>query len=180
MIKRGKKAQGPFGLSFGVIFSIILMVAIISVSFYAIKYFLGLNKCANTGLFQKDLQDEIDRAWMSGQYIQTYGGTLPVGIENVCFGKLTTDPSNDYSTDLHEYFTEEEDPPEGTNLFIYPPEKACGLEYNKLKNAHVTKTDISGIRPDFFCRNVSSTGKMDDIVIKFTDTEDNLVRIEKI
>jgi len=70
-MKRGKKAQEVFGMSFGVIFSIILIVFILVVAGIAINHFLGLKKCTQLGLFIEDFANEggdIDKAWNSQRF----------------------------------------------------------------------------------------------------------------
>ena len=77
--------RGEIYISFGMIFSVILIIAIIGVSFYAINYFLNLGKCAEISLFYQGFQNEIDEAWSSEIVKTTFVGKLPVEIESVCF-----------------------------------------------------------------------------------------------
>ena len=51
MIKRGQ-----LQISFGMIFSIIIIIAFVAVFIYAITIFMGWKRCAETGLFKEDLQ----------------------------------------------------------------------------------------------------------------------------
>ena len=97
LIKRGsRKGQEIMGMSVGTIFSIFIIAVIIAVAIYAIVHFLGINKCTNIGLFYEDLQDEVDKAWAGGRYSATYEspldstGALKTGVEEVCFGNLTS------------------------------------------------------------------------------------------
>jgi len=180
MIKRCKKGQGVFGISFGVIFSIIVIIFTVSISFYAITYFLNLSRCGEIGFFYEDLQDEIDRAWTSGVYTQQFEGKLPTGrsgIKQVCFGELENEPTSEEFKILYEKF-KDMDPPEGRNIFLDPPENACGgdLASNKLKHVEIIDTVSGG--PDFYCRDVGKSGRVQQI-ITFDDRENNLVQISK-
>ena len=66
----GKNAQVK--ISFGMIVSIILIIAFISIAFYVIGKFLGLQKQIQTGQFLDDLQFDIDKIWKSGLISNDY------------------------------------------------------------------------------------------------------------
>jgi len=83
MIKEGR--LGQIKLSFGMIFSIILIVIFIGFAFYAIKVFLGLQSSGEVGKFVNDLQIDIDRVWASSEASQEQEYILPSKIEYVCF-----------------------------------------------------------------------------------------------
>ncbi len=90
MIKKSvKKGQGIFGMSFSMIFSIIIIIAIIGVAFYAITYFLNLSRCGQITTFYDDLQDEANQAWVSTNHRKVFEGSVPSGIEYVCFGLVS-------------------------------------------------------------------------------------------
>ena len=55
--------RADLNISFGMIFSIILIIAFVGVAFYAISGFLKTKNCAELGQFKQDLQDAIDGAW---------------------------------------------------------------------------------------------------------------------
>ncbi len=138
--------RGDFSLSFGMIFSIIIMIAIIAVSFYVIKSFVFTSKCAEAGLFYNDLEEYIDEAWQSTIHQDTFKGSLPDGIEQVCFGNLTTIaiPTSQTEFDsLSRSFINNRD----RNVFILPIEKACDTSLASLKLSHVKI-------PKFFCLEV--------------------------
>jgi len=143
MIKRGKKGQGVFGMSFTVIFSIILIIAIVAVAFFAIGKFLDLNKCAQSGLYFNDLQDEIDRAWNSNLYRGFFEEKPPAEIEFICFGDLTVDviggPSSENFKRREAFIDAGYN--EENNVFLYKPGTAC---ISTKKVDHV-------IIKDFFC-----------------------------
>ena len=87
-MKKGVKAhtkRGQLKLSFGMIFSIILIVIFLVFAFYAIKTFLGISDSAKTAKFVNNLQADIDRVWKSAQSSQEQEYFLPSKIEYVCF-----------------------------------------------------------------------------------------------
>ena len=61
---KGKKAE-VFGMSFGMIFSIILIAFFIVIAFIGIRYILNWQKQTQIGLFLRDLQEEVNDAWNS-------------------------------------------------------------------------------------------------------------------
>jgi len=154
-------------MSYGLIFSIIIIVAILAVSFYAINRFVNLSRCGEIGIFYDGLQDEINRAWTSGVYEDRFDGTLPAGIEKVCFGELSSTPIEAYSR----YYEEIQDLEyvTGANVFLFPTEKACEGDLFSNKLEHV-------IFGEFFCADVSK-GEVEALKIEFNDLENPLVRI---
>ena len=165
--KRGKRGQEVFGMSFGVIFAIILIVAILAVGFYVISYFLNLQKCTETALLYNDLQAEVDNAWKSSIYQDIFEAKTPRGITYLCFGSLRADGGVDNSrkNEIIDYG----DPLTDDNMFIYPPTKACSAELYSYKLSHVA---IDG----FFCVK-SENGEAN---IKMSKGGfDSLVKIEK-
>lgn len=138
------KRRGGIQLSFGMIFSIILIIAIIGVAFYAINYFVGLGKCTEVGLFYRELQDEIDRAWNSEITRDEFTGSLPGGVTNVCFGDVSSGGSGEIYDDLKRYGRAD------ANVYLYPLEKACDQGFRKLE--HVDFSEFGG----FSCFDVES------------------------
>jgi hypothetical protein len=83
MDKRGKKGQ--LQLSFGMIFSIILIIAFLGFGFYAIMKFIDLQNSIQIENFLRDFQQDIDKMWKSSQGSQTIKYPLPSKISAVCF-----------------------------------------------------------------------------------------------
>lgn len=168
-----KKGQTIMGMSFGVIFSIIIIIFILAIAGYATNYFLGLSKCSKVGLFQDGLQNEIDKAWTSGIYQGTFpidGNPLglPSAIKKVCFGGLTQNPldSADVQDELlNKYFLDE-----SREIYMYPPDKACDGSLGSNRLDHVA---IGG----FFCVDVVD-GEIDVFRLGKRTTED-VVTISK-
>jgi len=72
-------------LSFGMIFSIFLIIIFLAFAFYAIKMFVGMQKEIQIKKFAEDLQADIDRMWKSSQGNQSEEYILPKKINSVCF-----------------------------------------------------------------------------------------------
>ena len=86
-IKRGLKnsKNGQMAMSFGMIFSIILMVVFIVFAFYGIKKFLDMQKEVQIKSFINDLQNDIDRMQKSYDGSEEMPYIVPTKIEKVCF-----------------------------------------------------------------------------------------------
>jgi len=82
-MKRGK--NGQIKLSFGMIFSIILIIVFLAFAFYAIKTFLGIQYAAQTEKFINDLKSDINRVWKSTESSEEKEYVLPSKIDAVCF-----------------------------------------------------------------------------------------------
>jgi hypothetical protein len=165
MKKREKKAQ--IQLSFGMIFSIIIIIATLVVAFYVISYFLNLNKCTQIGLFYSSLQGEVNKAWQADMIQKTFAGKLPSGIAKLCFGNSSQMPLQE-DREEYEYFKSHAKT--GYNMLFYPAGKACDgeLAFNKLE--HI-RTD------NFFCVPVKSGNAG---VVLFKESTDALVKLRKI
>lgn len=83
MNKRVKKAQ--MQISFGMIFSIILIIVFITFAVYGISKFLCLSKVAQVEKFKSDFQADIDKMYISTQGSQDVDYSLPNKIKQVCF-----------------------------------------------------------------------------------------------
>ena len=144
--KRGlrfsKKSQGTFDISFGMIFSILLIIFFVVVAFIAIKAFLDTKSCAQIGIFYSDFQDDVDKAWNSQKSDFEFKGNLPSGLDYVCFANL--DKSVKGSDEEKKVYTEISIYREANaNMFFYPREKACNMPYQKAKHIDLNKTTES-------------------------------------
>jgi uncharacterized protein (UPF0333 family) len=77
--------RGQINLSFGMIFSIILIIVFIGFAFYAIEQFLGLQNSIKINTFYSTLQSDVDNVWNSAQANQVKSYDLPTYITQVCF-----------------------------------------------------------------------------------------------
>lgn len=76
--------RGQLNLSFGMIFSIILIIVFIAFGFYAITKFIELQNTIKIENFLKDFQKDVDSMWKSSQGSQVLSYSLPTKISSVC------------------------------------------------------------------------------------------------
>lgn len=79
------KKRGAMEMSFGMIFSIVLIIIFIAATFYAITKFLQLQETIKISKFGSDLQSDIDKMWKGSQGSQEVEYSLPSKIKAVCF-----------------------------------------------------------------------------------------------
>ena len=159
------KKSGQLQISFGMIFSIIIVIALVATSFYVITYFLNVSKCTQIGLFYQDFDDKVTKAWAADNVQTTFSASLPGGIESVCLGNLNQ-TFDDYETErgsFDQYYRHS-----NNNLFLYPTGKACGKEGGSF-NLKRARTD------GFFCVPVTR-GEVSVGLVK--SSFDALVRLE--
>ncbi len=145
------KKRGQFDISFSMIFSIIVIIAIVGVAFYVIRSFVFVSNCAEIGLFYDDLKNYIDEAWQSTIHQDTFPNKkhqaiIPSGIELVCFGNLTQSPSKDYK-EQYDSLLRSNINAKDRNVFLYPEQKSCDSSLKSYKLNHI-KTQ------EFFCLQV--------------------------
>ena len=134
---KDNRAQQILGMSFGTIFSILLIIAFIVVAVIVIKTFLNTGNCASIGVFKDNLQSEINRAWNSDSAKFNFSASLPSGIEYVCFGILnqtitTGNIEKKVYADFKAYTVA------NYNFFLYPRKKACKLGMHKLEHIDIS------------------------------------------
>lgn len=162
-----KTKRGQIQISFGMIFSIIIIIAILAVGAYIIIHFMSLSDCTTAGLFYKDLQKTVDEAWAAPASKSVMTDTLPSSVQYVCFGTLTqvarsTDAQR--KSDLMDSykFSKTE------NAFMYPAGGACKGDTGKIVINHA-QTDL------FFCQKVEG-GQIKVIITK--GSTDALAKIQ--
>jgi hypothetical protein len=80
-----KNKRGQMDISFGMIFSIILIIIFLVFGFYAIKKLIELQQTVQIETFLKDFQNDVDKMWKGVQGSQEVKYTLPTRITAVCF-----------------------------------------------------------------------------------------------
>ena len=81
-MKRVKKAQ--LQISFGMIFSIILIIFFLAFAGYAIYKFVSVNKTGEVGNFVNGLNTDVEDMWKLNKGSQKFSSSLPSGIDQVC------------------------------------------------------------------------------------------------
>lgn len=79
------KKRGQMQLSFGMIFSIILIIAFVAFAFYAIKGLLDAQNKTKIAVFADDLQAGVDKVWKGSGASQKFSVELPKKIDEICF-----------------------------------------------------------------------------------------------
>ena len=128
---------GAISLSFGMIFSIIMIIAILGVGFYAITFFLNMQNCTTTADFHKRFQQKIDNAWNAEIVSDEFYLDLPSKIKKVCFGDLENPGElRGNLVEIHEELRTfaSMNQRENSNMFMYPAPSACKLGYKQVKN----------------------------------------------
>lgn len=147
------KKRGAIEISFGMIFSIILIIAFISVAVYAIYIFLGIKKCADTGMFKQELETEIERAWNSEETSVNFSSAVPRKIEKVCFVGLNAGEKGRYKEQYKEL---KKLGLRNLNMFFSPIKNAC----ERQKGFNLAHLDIEKIteKDNPYC--IENTGEI--------------------
>lgn len=82
-VKSNKKAQ--MNLSFGMIFSIILIIFFLSFAFFGIKKIITIQQNTQMNLFLKDFQSDVDKLWNSNSGSNKLSYILPRKVNKICF-----------------------------------------------------------------------------------------------
>jgi len=147
--KRSQVMQLPFGM----MFSILLIAVFVFVAFYAVGAFLSYRDCSQIGIFIDDLKNDVANAWTSSESSSSrFSGTLPSGIEYVCFADIAAGRNEDGmldgwqgayappSIDGEEIVDEIENYPLERNMFFYPGENACSMAAEIIEHINITET----------------------------------------
>lgn len=146
------KKGGQTQLSFGMIFSVILIIVFIAFAVYGITKFLELQRFAQVEKFKNDFQADIDNMWRTTQGSQLEEYIIPNKIEKVCFSNGKTE-----------------------NMYFVPV--TLNYEGALLKNIDITETiKNSNIIPKELCIDTAK-GKISMTIKKAWN--ENLVTITK-
>lgn len=124
-------------MSFGMIFSIILIIIFLAVAFYGISKFLEFKDLTQTSKFVKDLQVDVDKMWGGFQGSEEFTYLLPNRIKLVCLIDYNSPSRGEYKEEyeeLEQAFFEEE------NLFFYPVGSGVGRDGSVIRHLNITST----------------------------------------
>ncbi len=128
----GRKAQ--INLSFGMIFSIILIIIFLAFAFYAISKFLNIQKAAKTAQFVDAFRADVGRMWKSSSGSQRIEYKLPGSVEYVCLADFSSQNTGTkreiYDTLRTVYFNDE-------NLFFYPVGSGGAVDSARIDNINL-------------------------------------------
>ena len=156
-------------LSFGMIFSIILIIIFISFAFYAIQKFLGIQDAVKVGQFADGLKSDIYKMWNANQGSQKIEYFLPKKIEYVCFVDYSSPKkgvNQEFYMELKQLYYEYE------NLIFYPVGSAEAINAIEIKHIDIEK--ITEKENPFCVENIKGKVKM---TIK-KDYGESLVMVE--
>src|SRR3989344_8424618 len=139
--------RGQFQISFGMIFSIILIAVFIVVAIIAINAFLKISCTASNGQFIKELRDDVERIWaQSGQDVlfeSSLGNGFSCKVEKVCFfnyDKPQKGQANEEYEDFQTFGTNSE-----SNLYFYPQKNA------DLKSINIAHVNMQAFNENPYC-----------------------------
>jgi len=165
--KSNKKAQ--LQISFGVMFSIIIIIATLAIAGYVIVKFLSTSEDVECKIFYSDLQKKIDEAWGSdGSAAYPFSKKTPGKTEKICFGFINQSLLDSKDKAVFDALNEYSNPNSKNNLFFYPI-NSCGESAFAFSLKHI-KSD------GFFCVPVSG-GEANVKIAK--GTFDALVKLSK-
>jgi hypothetical protein len=130
-MSQSKRSQETLGISFGVIFSIILIVFFIIVAGIVIKSFLDTKKCAELGIFIDRFNSHVENTWNSQSYSGEFKGNLPKKINYICFANLSNSIKGDFENQGYDISLYEG---RRANTFFYPMNEACEMPFNQIEH----------------------------------------------
>ena len=169
-MKRKGNNRGAMEMSFGMIFSIILIIFFLSFAFFGIRAFLKVQDTAKTTKFINDFKADVERVWKSSETStppkEYY---LPSGKEKVCFVDFSASGSginDDIYNDLERAYSGSE------NMVFYP------VNFEDVESVKVNYINIEEMTNDEnpFCINVVN-GKVKLRLTK--DISDASVTVER-
>ena len=124
--------KGQLKLSFGMIFSIILVILFLVFAFYAIQKFLSMQEQVQLNQFKEDFQGEINKLWQSTQGSKNLEYKLPSKTTSVCFDNgISIKLNNRYQTFLLEHVDWEKTLGTQSNLCFKPQEGRVNIVIEK-------------------------------------------------
>jgi len=164
-----KSKCGQMKLSFGMIFSIILIVIFIAFAFWGVKKFLAYQNKLQIGQFITYIQEDIDKMARSFEGSSEQSYALPKKVEYLCFTDFTKPSKGPNATFYNDFQLVSNG--EKNNMFFYPLESAEGIESVKIE-----KIDIVNITSQSNPYCISNEGGITLIIKK--DIGENLVKIQ--
>lgn len=136
------KNKAQLQISFGVLFSIILIIIFLTFGFYVITKFLNMQTEILIGTFKTDLQNEIDKAWKGGSQdiiSSQFEYTLPLKINYFCIVDFSSGARGAYSSYYNEIKKYKRT---NMNSYFYPEAKttnAINIEHIDIES--ITEND---------------------------------------
>jgi len=139
--KRGSSSmlgqtRGQLQLSFGMIFSIILIIVFLGFAFYAIKIFLEFQDNAKAGRFFDELQSDVDRVWKSSKSSEQQEYVVPGWADFVCFVDFSSDASGADAV----FYSELKGADYGSENLVFYPVRFKGFESKEINHLEIVET----------------------------------------
>jgi len=134
-LKKEKKAQ-IMGMSFEMIFAILLTAIFLFAAIFAIKHFIDLKNCSDTVSYFSNLQSKIDEVW-SSEYTKNTYFSGPTALTAICFVNVSLGKNigTQQNKELIEQIWAKAKDYESSsfNVFLWPTAKAkaCGVPVYK-------------------------------------------------
>lgn len=127
-------------MSFGMIFSIILIIIFITFSFTVIRSWLELGTITQIESFVDTLQKDVNEIWAGSQGSQVEQYSLPNKVGMVCFVDYSS-PAKGSGTDMQDYMDRTSS--ETNNLFFYPKEILKYVENKEIEHINISKITLN-------------------------------------
>ena len=124
--------KGQLELSFGIIFSLIIIIATIGTAGYFITKFVGTGKCTTLQFAYADLQERVDDVWGAALGNKEVTLQVPGGITSLCIGDIAFGSNATLRELVDPYVLE------GVGIYALPPAKACDGELAARTSTHVS------------------------------------------
>lgn len=133
LLSKSKRAQ--MEMSFGMIFSIILIVVFLGFAFYAIKTFLAFQDNAKAGKFYDGFQADVTTIWnYQGSSEREY--LVPSSADFVCFIDFSSSEKGVDSA----FYSELKRADYGSENLAFYPVKFTGFESANIEHLNIEKT----------------------------------------
>jgi len=177
---KSKRSQESIGMSFNMIFSIILIIFFLVAAFVAIKYFLGMQKETQLRTYFESFQGKISELGSSAGIVgneYVFEKNAPSGTTDLCYMDFNLPSSTTYSAADAEMVRKCTEIKENLRSVTNANFAFYSLNYDKIMKRAGYKT-ITGINaeslPDpgynCYCITKNTTGK---IKIKISTTTEN-------
>ena len=170
-MKKGVSKSGQMKLSFGMIFSIILIIIFVAFAFYVISVILNWQKSLQAGTFLNELQHNVDKIWKSTQGSQEEDYILPKSIQKVCIVNFNSKKVGVdellYDELKQAYFGSE-------NLVFYPIGSSKGIDSITLLHIDIQETTANA---NPFC--FDNIDRKIKILLKMQSGGNNFVALSK-
>ena len=133
--------RGQMKMSFGMIFSLILIIVFLAFAFYIIAQFLDMQRCAQSGKFIDELQKDVNNIWKSPEANVNPDKPqyhLPDKVEEICFIDYSKDSSG-RGPDREKYAEMQISRVTEKNLFFYPIDSGECFDAVEIKHINISK-----------------------------------------